>query len=55
MKFEIVNVFTMSGSNSGNQLAIVYPDLPLETSQMQSIARDFNFSETVFIYDNYDL
>lgn len=55
MKFEIVNVFTMAGSNSGNQLAIVYPDKMLETSHMQSIARDFNFSETVFIYDNYDL
>lgn len=55
MKFEIVNVFRTQNPNSGNQLAIVYPDKQLDSSQMQSIAKDFNFSETVFIYDNYDL
>lgn len=55
MKFQIVNVFTNGNQNSGNQLAIVYPDKNLDIDQMQTIARDFNFSETVFIYDNYDL
>lgn len=55
MKFQILNVFTTNEVNSGNQLAVVFPDKNLETQQMQSIARDFNFSETVFIYDNYDL
>jgi trans-2,3-dihydro-3-hydroxyanthranilate isomerase len=55
MKFQIVNVFTTDAVNSGNQLAVVFPDKNLETHQMQSIARDFNFSETVFIFDHYDL
>lgn len=55
MKFEILNVFTTNAANSGNQLAVVYPDRELTKEQMQAIAFDFNFSETVFIFDHYDL
>ena len=53
MKFYILNVFATLEKNSGNQLAVVFPEKPLLTEQMQSIAQDFNFSETVFIYDHY--
>ena len=53
MKFYLLNVFSTLEKNSGNQLAVVFPEKPLSTEQMQSIAQDFNFSETVFIYDHY--
>ncbi len=55
MKFSLLNVFNTSEINSGNQLAVVLPEVMLSTEKMQSIAQDFNFSETVFIYDNYQL
>lgn len=55
MRFELLNVFSHEKENSGNQLAVVYPDKLLSDSEMQLIAQNFNFSETVFIFDNYDL
>jgi trans-2,3-dihydro-3-hydroxyanthranilate isomerase len=55
MKFHLLNVFATDEKNSGNQLSVVFPDKVLSPEQMQSIARDFNFSETVFVYDNYQL
>lgn len=55
MKFYLLNVFATADINSGNQLAVVFPEKILPTEQMQSLARDFNFSETVFVYDNYQL
>lgn len=55
MKFSLLNVFATPEENSGNQLAVVFPDTILSAERMQAIARDFNFSETVFVYDNYKL
>ena len=55
MKYQLVNVFTTAEKNSGNQLAVVLADRVLSTEEMQTLARDFNFSETVFIFDHYDL
>lgn len=48
MRYYLLNVFAKNGK-FGNQLAAVLPendDLPAET--MQAIARNFNFSETIF-------
>jgi PhzF family phenazine biosynthesis protein len=54
-RFVVVDVFT-STAFTGNQLAIVH--LPSEAAptrdQRHSIAREFNFSETVFLYDTRD-
>ena len=55
MKYQLVNVFTTLEKNSGNQLAVVLAEKAMTTQDMQTIARDFNFSETVFIFDHYDL
>ena len=55
MKFHLVNVFTTGALNTGNQLAVVFPEKNLSAPEMQALAKDFNFSETVFVYDNYDL
>lgn len=55
MKFYLLNVFTTAVKNSGNQLAVVFPGKKLSEEEMQSIAKDFNFSETVFVYENYEL
>ncbi len=55
MKYYLLNVFVREGVNSGNQLAVVTPEKLLSVDEMQSIARNFNFSETVFIYDYYTL
>lgn len=55
MKFHLLNVFASAESNSGNQLAVVLPSSELSSEKMQAIAKDFNFSETVFIYDNHRL
>jgi trans-2,3-dihydro-3-hydroxyanthranilate isomerase len=51
MKYYLLNVFTM-GKDSGNQLAVVMLEESLAPEFMQSIAKEFNFSETVFIQDN---
>lgn len=48
MKFKLLNVFTKNGEN-GNQLAAVYPDRKLTSEEMLKIAKEFNFSETIFI------
>lgn len=37
--------------SAGNQLAAVFPEKELTQTEMQSIAREFNFSETIFIED----
>jgi trans-2,3-dihydro-3-hydroxyanthranilate isomerase len=54
MNYSLLNVFTR-GAYSGNQLAVVEVTAPLTAERMQSIARDFNFSETVFITDHRNL
>lgn len=48
MKFYLLNVFTKE-NKAGNQLAAIFPTQELAPEQMQSIAREFNFSETIFI------
>ncbi len=47
-RFSIYDVFS-DRSLAGNQLGVVYDCEDLETAQMQAIAREFNFSETVFL------
>lgn len=47
-EFYIVDVFADS-SYAGNQLAVVTDSKNLSTSQMQKVAREFNFSESTFI------
>jgi trans-2,3-dihydro-3-hydroxyanthranilate isomerase len=54
MNYSLLNVFTR-GAHTGNQLAVVEVTTPLTAERMQSIARDFNFSETVFITDHKNL
>ncbi len=53
MKFELVNVFTTNEVNSGNQLAIVYPDRDLSSDERLSIARYFNYNETIFVHEDF--
>lgn len=48
MKFYLLNVFTKDGKN-GNQLATVMNDGSLSDSQMLQIAKEFNFSESIFL------
>jgi trans-2,3-dihydro-3-hydroxyanthranilate isomerase len=48
LNFHTVDVFT-NRRFSGNQLAIVEDADALATAQMQTIAREFNLSETIFI------
>ena len=48
MKFYLLNVFTKNGE-AGNQLAAVFPDREMTFEEMQNIAQEFNFSETIFI------
>ena len=55
MRFELLNVFTTEESSSGNQLAVVFVDKNLTASEMQTVAKNFNFSETVFVRDHYQL
>ena len=52
-QYEILDVFTKQ-SMAGNQLAVVYDADDLNTNQMQKIAREFNFSETIFIQSSDD-
>ena len=55
LPFTTLDVFTESRF-AGNQLAIV--DLPkaasLTQAQKQAIAREFNYSETVFLHEDID-
>nr|WP_249808388.1 PhzF family phenazine biosynthesis protein [Bradyrhizobium sp. CW9] len=48
MPFKTVDVFTGTRFH-GNPLAVVLEAGALSTSQMQSIAREFNYSETAFV------
>jgi trans-2,3-dihydro-3-hydroxyanthranilate isomerase len=48
LDYFIVDVFTVSAL-AGNPLAVVMNNAQLTTAQMQSIAREFNLSETTFI------
>jgi trans-2,3-dihydro-3-hydroxyanthranilate isomerase len=48
LAFDTLDVFT-SNRFAGNPLAVVHGADGLETAQMQSIAREFNLSETVFL------
>jgi hypothetical protein len=47
-KFHIVDVFTATAFG-GNQLAVLPQADGLSTTAMQTIAREFNFSETTFV------
>lgn len=49
MKYYLLNVFTKDQIN-GNQLAAVFPEQELTQEKMQMIAREFNFSETIFFH-----
>src|SRR6185312_13580972 len=48
-RFRIVDVFTPSAF-AGNALAVLPDARGLTTAQMQAIAREFNFSETTFVF-----
>ncbi|GIN94103.1 phenazine biosynthesis protein [Siminovitchia terrae] len=48
MKFYIVDVFA-ENKYEGNQLAVCLPDENIEQEEMQTIAKETNFSETTFI------
>jgi trans-2,3-dihydro-3-hydroxyanthranilate isomerase len=48
LQYSIVDVFT-EHALQGNQLAVVMNSADLTTEQMQSIAREFNLSETTFV------
>lgn len=52
MRYYLLNVFTKNFKN-GNQLAAVFPEKVMEEREMQRIAREFNFSETIF-FDPHD-
>jgi len=49
LRFHIVDVFTASAF-AGNALAVLPDARGLTTAQMQAIAREFNFSETTFVF-----
>ena len=53
LSFSTVDVFTKEAFR-GNQLAIVHvpDDITLSQQTKQAIAREFNFSETVFLHDS---
>jgi trans-2,3-dihydro-3-hydroxyanthranilate isomerase len=51
--YEIVDVFT-DRPFAGNPLAVVYDATDLAHDQMQTLAREFNLSETVFVLDPSD-
>ena len=52
-RFTIYDVFS-NKTLAGNQLGVVFDCEGLETEQMQAIAREFNFSETVFLMSPED-
>ena len=50
LRYRTLNVFTAGGARlSGNPLCVVEDGSGLDTAQMQSLARQFNLSETTFI------
>ncbi|PRY57873.1 PhzF family phenazine biosynthesis protein [Glycomyces artemisiae] len=48
LPFAIYDVFS-DRPYAGNQLAVVYDGQDLSTNQMQAVAKEFGFSETVFV------
>lgn len=52
-RFHIADVFTDTPFG-GNQLAVLPDATGLDDAQMQAIAREFNFSETVFVFPPAD-
>lgn len=48
LTYEVVDVFT-DQAFGGNPLAVVFGGEELSTEQMQTIAREFNFSESTFV------
>lgn len=52
-KYYMLDVFTQTPL-SGNPLAVVFDAEGLDTARMQAIAREFNLSETVFVFDPRD-
>src|SRR5919112_73627 len=48
LAYEIVDVFT-DRPFAGNPLAVVFEATALAADQMQTLAREFNLSETVFV------
>jgi PhzF family phenazine biosynthesis protein len=48
-RFHIVDVFT-SSAFAGNALAVLPDARGLTTAQVQAIAREFNLSETTFVF-----
>ena len=51
--YYLLDVFTQTPL-TGNPLAVVLESSGLDTGRMQAIAREFNLSETVFIFDPHD-
>src|SRR5881394_1754316 len=50
LKFRLLNVFTAGGAKlSGNPLCVVEDGSELDPAAMQTLARQFNLSETTFI------
>jgi trans-2,3-dihydro-3-hydroxyanthranilate isomerase len=50
LRFRLLNVFTCGGARlSGNPLCVVEDGQGLDPAQMQTLARQFNLSETTFI------
>src|SRR3954466_5772624 len=50
LRFRILNVFTAGGARlSGNPLCVVEDGSALDAAGMQTVARQFNLSETTFI------
>jgi trans-2,3-dihydro-3-hydroxyanthranilate isomerase len=48
LNYFIVDVFT-ERALAGNPLAVVFQSRPMQTEEMQQIAREFNLSETTFV------
>ncbi len=55
LEYHVLDVFT-DAAYSGNPLAVVLGSDDLTTAQMQTISREFNLSETIFVQqaDNTD-
>lgn len=49
MKFYLVDVFVSDKKYSGNQLAVFIVNNPVSDSEMQDIAKEMNFSESIFL------
>ncbi len=49
MRFYTANVFSERGIEGGNQLGVVIDDQELSVEDMQSVAKQFNYSESTFV------